>query len=49
MSDEANNGAVLAEAYRRWHDSRGQSVDHWMSICADDIAFDTAQVHAAVV
>ena len=32
MSDEANNVAVLTEAYRRWHDSRGSSVDHWMSI-----------------
>ena len=39
MSDEANNVAVLTEAYRRWHDSRGGSVDHWMSICAEDIAF----------
>ena len=39
MSDEANNVAVLTEAYRRWHDSRGASVDHWMSICAENIAF----------
>ncbi|MBX9774754.1 MAG: hypothetical protein K2Y71_10095 [Xanthobacteraceae bacterium] len=39
MSDEASNIAVLTEAYRRWHDSRGASVDHWMSICAEDIAF----------
>ena len=39
MSDEAKNVAVLTEAYRRWHDSRGSSVDHWMSICDDNIAF----------
>jgi ketosteroid isomerase-like protein len=39
MSDETSNVAVLTEAYRRWHDSRGASVDHWMSICAEDIAF----------
>jgi uncharacterized protein len=39
MSDEANNVAVLTEAYRRWNDSRGGSVDHWMSICAENIAF----------
>jgi uncharacterized protein len=39
MSDEANNVAVLTEAYRRWHDSRGGSVDHWMSICAENIQF----------
>jgi ketosteroid isomerase-like protein len=39
MSDEANNVAVLTEAYRRWHDSRGGSVDHWMSICSENIQF----------
>jgi uncharacterized protein len=39
MTDEANNVAVLSEAYRRWHESRGASVDHWMSICAENIAF----------
>ena len=39
MSDEARNVAVLTEAYRRWNDSRGGSVDHWMSICADNISF----------
>jgi uncharacterized protein len=39
MSDEARNVAVLTEAYRRWSDSRGGSVDHWMSICAENIAF----------
>jgi ketosteroid isomerase-like protein len=36
---EAANTAVLEEAYRRWHDSRGSSVDHWMSICDDNIKF----------
>ena len=39
ISDEANNVAVLKKAYRRWNDSRGGSVDHWMSICAENIAF----------
>jgi ketosteroid isomerase-like protein len=39
MSDESNNVAVLTEAYRRWRDSRGSSVDHWMSICDENIAF----------
>src|SRR5258705_6803633 len=39
MSDEASNVAVLTEAYRQWHESRGHSVDHWMSICADNIQF----------
>jgi ketosteroid isomerase-like protein len=39
MPNEAANVAVLKDAYRQWHDSRGGSVDHWMSICADDINF----------
>jgi uncharacterized protein len=39
MTQEAGNIAVLTEAYRRWQESRGGSVDHWMSICAEDIQF----------
>jgi ketosteroid isomerase-like protein len=39
MSDEASNVAVLKDAYRRWHDSKGGSVDHWMGLVADDIKF----------
>jgi ketosteroid isomerase-like protein len=30
---------MLKEAYRRWKDSRGGSVDHWMSICDENIKF----------
>ena len=30
---------VLKEAYARWHDSKGQSADHWMTVVADDIEF----------
>jgi ketosteroid isomerase-like protein len=39
MSDEASNVAILEDAYRLWRDSKGGSVDHWMSICADNIRF----------
>ena len=39
MSDETANVAVLKDAYRRWHDSRGGSVDHGMSICDENIKF----------
>jgi len=39
MSQESENVAVLTEAYQRWHDSRGLSVDHWMSICDENIQF----------
>ncbi len=39
MADEARNVEILKQAYQRWHDTRGGSADHWMSICADNIAF----------
>lgn len=39
MSEAAHNVEVLKEAYRRWSESRGGSVDHWMGICAADIRF----------
>lgn len=39
MPSEADNVATLTEAYRRWSDSRGSSVDHWMSICDQNIEF----------
>jgi ketosteroid isomerase-like protein len=39
MSDEARNVATLKDAYARWADSKGSSGDHWMTICADNIAF----------
>jgi hypothetical protein len=39
MSDEARNTAILADAYRRWAESRGASADHWISICHPDIRF----------
>ena len=39
MADEARNVDILKAAYRRWHDSKGQSSDEWINICADNIAF----------
>jgi ketosteroid isomerase-like protein len=39
MADEARNVDVLRDAYARWHESKGGSVDHWMTIVADDIKF----------
>jgi uncharacterized protein len=39
MAEQDRNVAILTEAYRRWADSKGGSVDHWMSICAEDIQF----------
>ena len=39
MSDESRNVEILTKAYRRWSDSRGGSVDDWLAICADHMAF----------
>lgn len=39
MSEESRNVAILKEAYGLWHETKGKSVDHWMSICADQLDF----------
>ena len=39
MSDEARNVEILKAAYRRWSETKGASVDDWMDVCADNIAF----------
>lgn len=33
------NKAILKEAFDQWHASKGKSVDHWMSILADQVDF----------
>ena len=39
MSDADRNVALLKDAYKKWGDSLGTSVDEWMKICADQISF----------
>src|SRR5262245_25420059 len=39
MSQEADNVALLKRCYQKWSDSRGNSVDDWLAMCADDIHF----------
>jgi ketosteroid isomerase-like protein len=39
MSEQARNVELLKDAYKRWHDSKGGSVDHWLSIVSDDVKF----------
>ena len=39
MADEARNVEILKAAYTRWSDTKGESVDDWMKICADNIKF----------
>jgi uncharacterized protein len=33
------NVEILKDAYARWHDTKGGSVDHWMTLVSDDIQF----------
>ena len=35
----ASNVTVLKEAYKRWHDSKAGSVDHWLRLMTDDVKF----------
>jgi ketosteroid isomerase-like protein len=39
MSQENRNVEVLRAACRRWGETHGGSVDDWMAICSDQIAF----------
>lgn len=39
MSIESTHVALIEEAYQRWHDSKGASVDHWMNLMTDDVRF----------
>lgn len=39
MSEEARNVELLRKAYGLWSETRGNSSDHWLEICAERIAF----------
>ena len=48
MSTEAADVQILKEAYRRWHDSKGASVDYWFdSVVASNISFGSVPRGAA--
>jgi ketosteroid isomerase-like protein len=48
MSTEADNVQLLKEAYRRWNDSKGGSVDHWFDrVMASKISFGSIPRGAA--
>lgn len=36
MTPEERNIATLHEANRLWHETKGGSIDHWLSLIADD-------------
>ena len=39
MSNEVGNVEILKEAYRQWHDTKGNSVDRFFAFFDEDIAF----------
>jgi ketosteroid isomerase-like protein len=39
LSDEARNVAILKDAYERWHQTRGGSVEHWLGLVDHNISF----------
>jgi hypothetical protein len=39
MSKEDAHVAILREAYRQWHDTKGGSVRHWLDLMTDDVSF----------
>jgi ketosteroid isomerase-like protein len=47
MGEEARNVEPLKASYRRWHDSKGGSVDHWMGMVAEDVRFGSIAGGAA--
>ena len=38
MSSPGENVARLKDAYRRWHESKGGSVEAWLELMADDVS-----------
>jgi ketosteroid isomerase-like protein len=41
MNEENPNVQVLKDAYRRWHDTKAASVDHWLDLMTDDVHFSS--------
>src|SRR5262245_20188017 len=39
MAGSEQNVAALKDAYRRWNESRGKTVQQWMDLMADDVRF----------
>ena len=49
MGNEATNVDLLKNAYARWHDTKGGSVDIWLGLLDDDIKFGSVAAGAAHV
>lgn len=47
MSQEDAQVNSLKEAYKKWHDTKAGSVDHWLNLMTDDIQFRSLAAGAA--
>jgi uncharacterized protein len=47
VSSEASNVEILKEAYRQWHETRGASVDHFISVVDQNVSFGSVARGAA--
>jgi len=47
MSQEDTHINLLKEAYKRWHDTKAGSVDHWLGLMTDDVQFRSLAAGAA--
>jgi ketosteroid isomerase-like protein len=47
MSNEVANVEILKEAYRQWHETKGNSVDRFFAFLDDDISFGSIPRGAA--
>jgi hypothetical protein len=47
MANEAANVKILRDAYQRWNDSRGGTVEEIMEVCAPDICWGSVPRGAA--
>lgn len=39
MSQEEINVRLLKDAYRKWHDSKAGSAEHWLDLMTEDVKF----------
>ena len=39
MNREETHVSLLKEAYKKWHETKAGSVDHWLALMTDDIQF----------
>ena len=47
MSREETHIELLKEAYKKWHDTKAGSVDHWLALMTEDIEFRSLASGAA--